>query len=251
MVQPMREELTSAGVKELKTASDVESALKASNETSVVLINSVCGCAAGTARPGFIKALENETQPKNIYTVFAGVDREATDTVRSLITNYAPSSPSVALFRDGEVVHLVERQQIEGSDPMTISKILSSVYNKYCGENIDENAEIFDPEGAMDINVQDVKAGLENKSFQVYDIRSPEEIAIAKIEGTIPLDQALAEKIVKETPKDEMMVFHCHHGMRSRQAVKYFAQFGFTNLKSMKGGIQAWSEEIDSSVPTY
>jgi len=250
MVQPMRDELTSAGVTELKTSEAVDQALSGT-ETSVVLVNSVCGCAAGTARPGFIKSIDNTVKPSNFYTVFAGVDREATDKVRSLITDYAPSSPSVAVFRDGKVVHLVERQQIEGSDPNTINNILSSVYQKYCGAEIDDSVEIFDPEGALDIGVQEVSAGLAEGKFKLYDIRSPEEIAAAKIEGAIALDQTLAEKIVKEAPKDEMMVFHCHHGMRSRQAVKYFAQYGFTNLKSMKGGINAWSAEIDSAVPTY
>jgi len=251
MVQPMREELTRAGVTELTTPSAVEQALVGSNQTSVVLINSVCGCAAGTARPGFIKALKSDVKPQNIYTVFAGVDKEATNKVRSFITNYPASSPSVAVFREGKLMHLVQRQQIEGSDPVTISKILSSVYQKYCGAQIDESVQIYDPESAMDIDVKEVKAGLEQQAFKLYDIRSPEEIATAKIDAAIVLDQALAEKIVREVPKDEMMVFHCHHGIRSRQAVKYFAQYGFTNLKSMKGGIQAWSEKIDSSVPTY
>lgn len=251
MVQPMRDELTQAGVVELKTADEAEKALSNTQGSAVVLVNSVCGCAAGSARPGFIASFDNGIKPDNIYTVFAGVDREAVEVARAHMVGVPPSSPSVGLFRDGELVHMIERHQIEGSDAISISKVLKSAYDRYCGTEIDETAEIYDPEAAMEIDVHETKKHLDAGTAIIYDIRPEEEAQMARIPGVPVLTQDLANEIVEKQAKDQLLIFHCHHGIRSKQAVSYFAQFGFENAKSMKGGIQAWSEEIDSSVPTY
>lgn len=251
MVQPMRDELTQGGVTELKTAEEVKQALEAKEGTSVVLVNSVCGCAAGAARPGYLSSLSSEVKPEGIYTVFAGVDKEAVDEARSFFAPYPPSSPSIAVIREGKVVHMIERSGIEGNDPGTISKVLESAYAKYCGPEVDESAEIFDPEASMDMDVQDVKAAWESGEALLFDIRPEEEASMARIEGVEILDQDMATQIIQKESKDRMLIFHCHHGIRSRQAVKYFQQYGFSNAKSMKGGIQAWSEKVDASVPTY
>jgi putative YphP/YqiW family bacilliredoxin len=251
MVQPMRDELTQAGVTELKTGEEAEKALSQNTGTAVVLVNSVCGCAAGSARPGYVSSLTHSIKPDHIYTVFAGVDREAVEVARSYMAGFSPSSPSVGVFRNGELVHMIERHQIEGSDGNTVSKILKSAYDRYCGPEVDETIDIYDPEGSMDMEVEDVKKHLDAGTAIIYDIRPEEEAELARIEGIPVLTQELANEIVETIPKDKTLIFHCHHGIRSKQAVKYFGQFGFENCVSMKGGIQAWSERIDSSVPTY
>lgn len=251
MVQPMRDELTQAGVKELLTPDQVDEAIAAPDGTCAVLVNSVCGCAAGSARPGYIQALSNEVLPDTVATVFAGVDREAVEAARSHIHGYAPSSPSIALFREGQVVHVIERHQIEGTDAGTIGKMLKAAFDRYCGESVDESIPLYDPEAEMEIEVEAVKAGLDSGDALVFDIRGEEEATMARIAGVPVLDQERANQLVEKEDRDRLIVFHCHHGMRSRQAVKYFAQFGFTNCKSMRGGIQAWSERIDPAVPTY
>jgi putative YphP/YqiW family bacilliredoxin len=132
MVQPMREELTRIGVKELKTVADVDAALGDARGTTLVFVNSVCGCAAGTARPGLTLALQHGTRPQQIATVFAGQDLDATARARQYFSDYAPSSPSIALFRDGEVVHFVHRHMIEGHSPPQIAKDLTEAFDKYC-----------------------------------------------------------------------------------------------------------------------
>ncbi len=132
LVAPMREELTSSGFSELKTAADVENRLVNEKGTALVVINSVCGCAAGNARPGVRMAVKNDVLPDKLITVFAGVDREATEKVRSLILGYPASSPSMALFKDGQVVHFVSRMNIEGSMPQQIADDLKDAFNTHC-----------------------------------------------------------------------------------------------------------------------
>ena len=132
LVAPMRAELANAGVEELKTIDDVDNELKNQKGTTLVIINSVCGCAAGSARPGAIKALENDVLPDKITTVFAGVDREATEQARSYILGYPPSSPSMALFKDGQVVHFIPRMEIEGQYPDAIAQNLISAFDTHC-----------------------------------------------------------------------------------------------------------------------
>jgi putative YphP/YqiW family bacilliredoxin len=135
LVIPMREELTRLGVEELKTAADVDRELAAQQGTAMVIVNSVCGCAAGRMRPAVRIALENRAKPERLFTVFAGQDAEATDRARSYFTGYRPSSPSIALFRDGELVHMVERSDIEHRDPAVIAAELKKLFDQHCAKN--------------------------------------------------------------------------------------------------------------------
>jgi putative YphP/YqiW family bacilliredoxin len=132
IVTPCREDLTGAGFEELRTASDVESALEDKNGTVLVFVNSVCGCAAGSARPGTKLALQHTPRPSRITTVFAGVDAEATEKARSYMTGYPPSSPSVALFKGSQLVFLMERHMIEGRQPQDIALVLAAAFDTYC-----------------------------------------------------------------------------------------------------------------------
>lgn len=132
LVTPMREELTSAGFEELKSPEEVEEFLNKQEGTALVVVNSVCGCAAGSARPGVVESLDNDKKPEKMATVFAGVDKEATDKARNYMLPYPPSSPSVALFKDGKLVHFVERHHIEGKPAEVIAQNLKAAYNEYC-----------------------------------------------------------------------------------------------------------------------
>ena len=132
LVSHMRTELTAAGIEELKTIEDVDKHLKDQKGTTLLVVNSVCGCAAGSARPGVVMALENDTLPDNITTVFAGVDRTATEQARSYILGYPPSSPSMALFKDGQLVHFIPRMEIEGRHPEEIAANLKNAFNTHC-----------------------------------------------------------------------------------------------------------------------
>jgi putative YphP/YqiW family bacilliredoxin len=133
LVAPMRTDLTGAGFKELKTPSEVESELKDQKGTTLLVINSVCGCAAGAARPGIKWALQNSVKkPSSLTTVFAGVDKEAVAKAREYTLPYPPSSPAIALFKDGELVHFVERHHIEGRNAQLIGQHLVEVFEEYC-----------------------------------------------------------------------------------------------------------------------
>ena len=131
LVKPMREDLTSAGFIELKDSNEVANKVPKS-ETAVLIVNSVCGCAAANARPGVKDSLKNEKKPKKLFTVFAGVDKEATDAARNLMIPFPPSSPCIALFKNGELVHMLERHHIEGRSSEIISENLKQAYNQYC-----------------------------------------------------------------------------------------------------------------------
>ena len=131
LVQPMREELTSIGLTELTTADEVDSALKKSG-TTLVVVNSVCGCAAGAARPGVAMAAKHSVLPDNMVTVFAGQDLEATERVRSYFTGQPPSSPSMAIMRDGELVAFMPRNNIEGRTADQIASALTSAFDETC-----------------------------------------------------------------------------------------------------------------------
>ena len=130
--KPMREELTSVGFKELKTTQDVDRALQKKEGTLLVLVNSVCGCAGGSCRPGVLLSLNNSKKPDVLTTVFAGQDKEATAKARAYMQPYPPSSPSIALFKDGKLVHFIERHEIEGNLKHVISENLIDAYNQYC-----------------------------------------------------------------------------------------------------------------------
>ncbi|MBZ5695248.1 MAG: BrxA/BrxB family bacilliredoxin [Acidobacteriia bacterium] len=132
MVRPMREELTRIGFREMRTPEEVDSVLKQEKRTLLVVVNSICGCAAGKARPAIAKALSNKARPEVLTTVFAGQDLEATDRARGYFTGYAPSSPSIALLRDGKLVFMMERRSIESSDPFTIAQALTQAFDRFC-----------------------------------------------------------------------------------------------------------------------
>jgi putative YphP/YqiW family bacilliredoxin len=128
----MREELTRLGFQELMSADDVTGFLKEKSGTSMLVINSVCGCAAGSARPGITLALQHGTKPDRMGTVFAGQDVEATQEARAFMAEIPPSSPSIALFKDGELVHFVPRHMIEGSDPAGVARQLTAAFDQHC-----------------------------------------------------------------------------------------------------------------------
>lgn len=132
MIKPMREEVTRLGVQELRTVADVDAALGDLHGTAMVFVNSVCGCAAAMARPALTKALANAKLPAHKYTVFAGADIDATARARSYFGEYQPSSPSVALLKDGEVVAFVHRHQIEGRSPDQIAADLVAAFDRHC-----------------------------------------------------------------------------------------------------------------------
>ena len=132
MVRPMREELTRIGFSELRTAAEVDAALADERAPMLVVVNSVCGCAARNARPAATLALEHPVRPNKLYTVFAGQDAEATARARSYFTGYGPSSPSMALFRDGRLVYMLERRSIEGRSPRDIAADLVASFDRFC-----------------------------------------------------------------------------------------------------------------------
>lgn len=131
LVKPMREDLTKVGFEELHSVEEVDAAMERKG-TTLVVVNSVCGCAAANARPGARISLQNSKTPDNLVTVFAGVDKDATDKARSYMVPFPPSSPSMALFKDGELVHMLERHHIEGRPAEMIAENLVNAYNEYC-----------------------------------------------------------------------------------------------------------------------
>jgi putative YphP/YqiW family bacilliredoxin len=131
-VAPMRKELTDLGVRELRTPEEVDAAVSATPGTLMIVVNSVCGCAAGKARPGIAMALRHAARPDLVATVFAGADIEATDRARQHFAGYRPSSPSIALMRDGKVLYMLERSQIENRDAPAIATELTAAFDKFC-----------------------------------------------------------------------------------------------------------------------
>jgi putative YphP/YqiW family bacilliredoxin len=134
MIRPMREELTRLGVEELRTSEDVDKTLSNSEGTVMVVVNSICGCAAGKARPGIARALQHTVRPDKVATVFAGADIEATEKARSYFTGYEPSSPSIALLKDGKLVWMLERRQIEGKDASQVASELTQAFDEHCAK---------------------------------------------------------------------------------------------------------------------
>lgn len=132
MIAPMREELRRVGFQEMKTADEVDAVMGGEKRTTLLVVNSMCGCAAGAARPGIQMSLQNANRPELLATVFAGQDLDATERAREYIVGYPPSSPSVALFRDGELVWMLERHQIQGRHPQQIATDLKAAYDEFC-----------------------------------------------------------------------------------------------------------------------
>ncbi len=140
VVQPMRDELAEIGFEELMTPQDVDQVLGAGDRTVLVVVNSVCGCAAGKARPGVRLALQHSVRPDRLATVFAGMEIDATERARSHFIGYPPSSPQIALFRDGRLVHMLERQDIEGRSAEVIAEELRTAFDKYCAPAEEQQA---------------------------------------------------------------------------------------------------------------
>jgi len=136
IVAPMREELTRLGIQETRSAADVDKVLGDKKGTVLLVVNSVCGCAAGMARPAVGMALENGSLPDKMITVFAGNDREATQRAREYLVGYRPSSPAIALFRDGQVVKMWERWQIEGRQAYDIAAEMAAAFDQYCAKTV-------------------------------------------------------------------------------------------------------------------
>lgn len=132
LTDPMRAELVRIGVTELRTPDEVDAVLQEASGTTLVFVNSVCGCAAGMARPGLALSLTHDALPDRVATVFAGVDREATARVRSYFADYPPSSPQVALFKDGKMVRLIQRHQIEGTSAPEVAAKIIAAFDEYC-----------------------------------------------------------------------------------------------------------------------
>jgi putative YphP/YqiW family bacilliredoxin len=134
MVIPMREELTRLGVEELRTAEEVDQALKNRPGTTMVIVNSICGCAAGRMRPAVRMAMQNSVRPDHAYSVFAGQEKEATDRARSYFTGYPPSSPSIGILRDGQLVYLMPRSDIERREAPAIAADLKAAFDQLCAK---------------------------------------------------------------------------------------------------------------------
>jgi len=134
MVIPMREELTRLGIEELRTAEEVDHALKNRPGTTLVVVNSICGCAAGRMRPAVRMAMQNSIRPDHAYSVFAGQEKEATDRARSYFTGHPPSSPSIAILRDGQLAYLMPRRDIESREAPAIAADLKAAFDRYCGK---------------------------------------------------------------------------------------------------------------------
>ena len=132
MIRPMREDLTRIGVEEFRTAEAVDDAVQHTRGTLMIVVNSICGCAAGKARPGVALALQHEVRPDRVGTVFAGADIEATERARSYFKGYRPSSPSIGVLKDGELVYMMERYQIEGRGPEEIASELKRAFDEVC-----------------------------------------------------------------------------------------------------------------------
>lgn len=132
LVKPMKEDLTNVGFKELTNASEVDQTIQNAEGTLLVVVNSVCGCAAGNMRPGVKLSLQHDKKPANLTTVFAGVDTEAVAQARNYFLPYPPSSPSIALFKDGKLVHFLERHHIEGGTAQMIAANLEAAYDEFC-----------------------------------------------------------------------------------------------------------------------
>jgi putative YphP/YqiW family bacilliredoxin len=140
MLVPMREELTRLGIEELRTAEDVDRALAQKTGTTMVVVNSICGCAAGRMRPAVRMALQNAIRPEKLFSVFAGQDREATDRARSYFTGQPPSSPSIAIFRDGQLAYMMPRRDIESREAPAIAADLSAAFQKLCTKPVPTQA---------------------------------------------------------------------------------------------------------------
>jgi putative YphP/YqiW family bacilliredoxin len=144
LIQQMRDEVTRLGAQELRTPEEVDNVFTSTKGTMLVVVNSTCGCAAGAARPGLAKALQHSVRPDKVVTVFAGQDREATARAREYFVGQPPSSPSFALLRDGKLVEMIHRHQIEGHSPDQIARTLINAFDQYCRAEVNQPLQVDD-----------------------------------------------------------------------------------------------------------
>ncbi len=242
LIEPMRKEMVDAGFQEARTAEEVDTIFSEKDSTALFFINSVCGCAAGIARPGVIAALDHEPRPKKLVTSFAGNDVAAVNRARELFVGYPPSSPCAAVIRDGQVVHMVERHHIEGQTIQNVAKVLKSIYTKYCGASIDEESEIFNPLQELKISVEEARRRrFQNEDLVFLDVRESGERSGGMIKDAIPVDQVKAQEIIGNWVRDREIIIYCEHGNRSLEATQFFQSQGFERVKSLSGGYAEWS----------
>lgn len=247
----LRRELTDAGVVERFTAAEVDEAL-ACRETTLLFVNSICGCTAKTARPGLIAALKHPSRPEKAFTVFAGADRDATARAREHFVGHPPSSPAAALYREGRLVHFFHRHDIEGIDATAFTTMLVAAFQRYFGPAVDHAIAIPDPMSEIDIDPRDLRRLLDaSPPPSLIDCRDESERRLAQIRGGIAFRPELIKEITEGWPRDRVAVLYCHTGRKSLTTLKMFRKFGFARFRRLRGGIDAWAREIDSTVPVY
>ncbi len=234
---PIKEEISRAGLINLQSPEEVETFIKDNeSKNSILLVNSVCGCAAGIARPALYKSLDHPLCPTKgqLGSVFAGVDIEATEKARSYMLGYSHSSPSIAFFREGELSYLLERHSIEGLELNMLRDVLESIYKKFFSAEIREDVPILNPLTDLKIKPNDFK------QYVLLDCRSLAERENGFIPESKFLDQELANEIITGWDKDEKMLLYCKDGTMSIQAVIYFKKHGFKNVFCLDGGYQGY-----------
>lgn len=239
LVQPMRDEMIAAGFTEARTPEAVDAALNSGAETVLMFVNSVCGCSAGVARPGMAAAIAHPLAPKVKITAFGGNDKEAVSRMRDHFIGYPPSSPCAGLFRDGELVFMLERHQIEGNTATNVQKIMESAFERYCGAEMDLSKPIFDPVEAFLIDASALKPLLGTDAVTVLDVREDSERQAVPVQGSIPVTNELANEIVASWDKSRKLVVICQHGTRALSAAQFLRNQGFADSWSLRGGAVA------------
>jgi putative YphP/YqiW family bacilliredoxin len=238
IVQPMRAEVVQAGFQEVRTAAEVDAALN-SVPTAIFFVNSVCGCSAGVARPGVASSVQAGIKPVGLFTAFAGNDKEAVNRIREHMVGFPPSSPCAGVFRDGELVYMLERHQIEGNSAENVSKMLSSAYARYCGEEINLDIKIWDPLSDFLIEPTEFAALAQQDGVWLLDLREESEKSGAEFPNALAVTNELANEIVNSWPRERKIVALCRMGGRSLQAVQFLRQQGFDQSWCVRGGTSA------------
>ena len=252
MVLPMRQDLVDKGVEELKSREDVDGFMlqlkEKKDSRAVIFINSVCGCAAGVARPAFVESLQDLSKEVLVATAFAGVDKVATENVRQYFTGVAPSSPSIGFFRGGSMVYFVDRLTIEGSDAECLKQYLMMIYKKFLGVSIDENVQLCSPQEMLEISVEEVSELLKNNKANVtfYDCRDVHQHKAGSLPHSECMTNELAEQLVSQVDllKDTTMIFFSNHGESSLKTVSFFRKQGLGRCFSLRGGYEEWKKTL-------
>lgn len=239
IVQPMRDEMIAAGFAEARTPEAVDAALAQESECVLMFINSVCGCSAGVARPGMAAAIQHPLAPNIKITAFGGNDKDAVSRMRDHFIGYPPSSPCAGLFRDGELVFMLERHQIEGNTAENVQKVMESAFERYCGPDIDLSKPIYDPIAAFLIEPTELRPLLGTDQVTLLDVREDSERAALPVDGALPVTNELANEIVSSWDKARKLVVICQHGTRSLAAAQYLRNQGFKDSWSLRGGAVA------------